>query len=87
MTDARKEVSEMVFAQYSEVEGFFFTSDNQAFTKDHEQDAKNHAKTLSDKKIDWVERPTISSKIKKVIDSVKGAIDSPVDAPVDAPVE
>ncbi|MFC0182745.1 hypothetical protein SAMN04515674_12157 [Pseudarcicella hirudinis] len=74
----RKEVLNIIFNQYPKESGFFVTSDNQAFTKSNENDAKNHAKTLEDKEVLWVER-TPSTKASKPVK--KGGKSGLVDVP------
>jgi len=56
MTQERKETLGILFAQYPDVEGFYLTSDNQAFSDKNKNDAVNHSKTLEDKKVDWCEK-------------------------------
>lgn len=59
----RDQVLKILFAQHPNEAGFFVTSDNQAFTEKHKSDGLNHAKTLEDKSLDWVENP--KAKVKK----------------------
>ena len=53
----RDEILKLLFGQHPNEAGFHLTSDNQAFTDKHKGDALNHAKTLTDKKVDWVPNP------------------------------
>lgn len=56
-TQNRDEILKLLFGQHPNEAGFHLTSDNQAFTDKHKGDALNHAKTLTDKKVDWVPNP------------------------------
>lgn len=58
----------MIFAQHPTVEGFHFTSDDQAFHL--EGDAKQHAATLEDKGVEFVKNPKVKSEKPKA-DGVK----------------
>ncbi|RQO78111.1 hypothetical protein DBR40_09175 [Pedobacter sp. KBW01] len=57
---SRQEIAEQLFAAHPNEKGFHFTSDNNAFTEKHKNDAGNHAKTLDDKNIVWVPNPKLS---------------------------
>lgn len=58
----------MIFAQHPTVEGFHFTADDQAFHL--EGDAKNHAETLEDKRVEFVKNPKVIGE-KPTADSLK----------------
>lgn len=53
----KENLLQALFAQHPKEKGFHLTSDGQAFTAQHKGDALNHAKTLSDKTVEWVENP------------------------------
>lgn len=57
----RDEILKLLFGQHPNEAGFHVTSDNQAFTDKHKGDALNHAKTLTDKKVDWVKNPKVKA--------------------------
>lgn len=64
----RDQVLKILFAQHPNEPGFHVTSDNQAFTDKHKSDGLNHAKTLEDKSLDWVENPKSKAKKETVED-------------------
>lgn len=95
----RQETLAVLSAQNPEEKGFFFTSDNQAFTEKNLNLAENHAKTLSDNSIEWlnhsweeelteeVPAETTPKKGKKAKAAVESAPDesAPESAPEDEP--
>lgn len=65
----RQETLAVLSAQNPEEKGFFFTSDNQAFTEKNLNLAENHAKTLSDPSIEWLDHSweeELTEKVKEV---------------------
>lgn len=50
----------MIFAQYKEANGFYFTSDDQAFSL--KGDALNHAKTLENDSVEFLENTKIKTE-------------------------
>lgn len=63
----RENVLAILFAdeKYKDEAGFYLTSDDQAFTKKNENDAKNHAKSLEDKDVEWCPRKKSIAKVIK----------------------
>jgi len=52
--NTRERKLQLIFGSHPKVDVFYVTSDDQAFF--HQNDADNHAKTLSDKRVDKAER-------------------------------
>lgn len=69
----REEITKLLFGQYPEEKGFHMTSDNNAFTDKNKGDALNHAKTLTDKKVDWVPNPKVETEADEISDEEKAA--------------
>ena len=62
----------IIFAQHPSVDTFYVTSDDQAFH--HSHDAKLHAGTLDDKKVDEVERSSVvEDKIENADEDAEAA--------------
>jgi len=59
----RKEVLALLIANYPETPGYFFTSDNQAFTD--EQLCTAHASSLTDKTYEWVDKDVVIDDVKQ----------------------
>lgn len=82
----REETLAVLSAQNPEEKGFFFTSDDQAFTENNLNLAENHAKTLSDNSIEWLDRtPKDALEERYTPKRGKKIKDTPESAPESAP--
>lgn len=57
----RAEITKLLFGHHPNAKGFYLTADNQAFSE--KTDADNHAKSLTEKEVDWVENPCLGKNV------------------------
>ncbi len=69
---SKKEYLEKLFAEYPDAKQFYLTSDLQAFTE--ETNAKNHAKTLENKEVELVKRPSNAKAEAKSESTTEGTV-------------